>query len=264
MTDGLKLNIFDSHCHLDDDSYDPDLDAVIQRAHAAGVTAMITVGTDEETSEKAVTIARNRHSIYASVGLHPHDAKTCSETVLDKLRKLAVHESVKAWGETGLDFNRMYSPREDQERWFDRQLEIGGELDLPMIFHERDSRGRFLSILESHWNPDRQGVVHCFSGTESELEAYMKMDLYIGITGILTIQSRGRDLRNMVQQIPENRLLIETDAPYLTPTPERNKHKRNEPAFLRTVLIKLAQVLNRDPGDLANSLWQNTIRLFRI
>jgi TatD DNase family protein len=264
MTDSIKLNIFDSHCHLDDNSYEHDLDDVIQRAHAAGVTAMMAVGVDEASSKRAVAIARGHDSVYASVGMHPHDAKTCSESILARLKKLAMEESVKAWGETGLDFNRMYSPQKDQELWFARQLEIGAELNLPMIFHERDSQGRFLSILKSHWNSQRQGVVHCFSGTSAELDACLEQDLYIGITGILTIQSRGLELRKMAPHIPENRLLIETDAPYLTPAPERNKHKRNEPAFVRTVLFKLAELLERDPEVLARILWENTCRFFGI
>jgi TatD DNase family protein len=258
------MKIFDSHCHLDDRSYAKDLEQVIHNAHQAEVAAMMVVGVDAESSKKAVAIAQGHDKIYASVGLHPHDAQTCSEAVLLQLRGLAANESVKAWGETGLDFNRMYSPQKDQEHWFARQLEIGAELGLPMIFHERDSQGRFLSMLRSCWGAQRQGVVHCFSGTPDELAAYLELDLYIGITGILTIQSRGWDLRRMVHDIPDNRLVIETDAPYLTPTPERNRVKRNEPAFVRTVLFKLAEVLGRPPESLAAILWQNTCRLFGL
>ena len=170
--------------------------------------------------------------------MHPHDAKACGEPLMDEMRRLAAHPKVVAWGETGLDFNRMFSPQDIQEHWFARQLEMAADLDLPMVFHERDSQGRFLEILESHWNGQRTGVVHCFSGTPAELEAYLELDLYIGITGIVTIKTRGQALREMVPQIPLNRLLVETDAPYLTPTPERNKFRRNEPAFVRTVLFK--------------------------
>jgi TatD DNase family protein len=156
----------------------------------------------------------------------------------------------------------MYSPQEDQEHWFIRQLEWGAQLNLPMIFHERDSRGRFLEILRAHWNPQRNGVIHCFSGSPSELKAYLDLGLYIGITGIVTLKSRGQALRRMIPDIPPERLLVETDAPYLTPTPERNKHRRNEPAFVRTVLLKLAQVCGRDPETLADITWNNACRLF--
>ena len=196
------------------------------------------------------------------MGLHPHDARACSEEILQGLRRLALHPQVKAWGETGLDFNRMYSPQSEQEHWFARQLDIAAELGLPMIFHERDSRGRFLDMLKARWTPERTGVVHCFSGDRAELEACLDLGLYIGITGILTVQSRGQDLRNLVGLIPGDRLLVETDAPYLTPTPERNKYRRNEPAFVRRVLEKLAAVRGEDSETLAAAVWENTCRVF--
>ena len=258
------MKIFDSHCHLDDRTFDADLDQVLERARQAGVTAMMVVGTDPGSSQRAVTLAQRHAGLFASVGIHPHDAKACSAVILDRLRDLATCPEVRAWGETGLDFNRMHSPRKEQEHWFARQLEIGAELDLPMIFHERDSQGRFLQILRQHWHEGRRGIVHCFSGDRAELEAYLELDLYIGITGILTIQSRGRELRDMVALIPENRLLVETDAPYLTPTPERNKFKRNEPAFVRTVLMKLAQVRGRDVRQLAGTVLENSRRIFGL
>jgi TatD DNase family protein len=259
-----KMRIFDSHCHLDDSSYDRDLPEVLQRARQADVHGMMVVGIDLERSIKAVSIAHAHEGVYASVGLHPHDAASCSDELLADLQRLAGDSSVKAWGETGLDFNRMYSPRKIQEHCFARQLEIGGALNLPMIFHERDSNGRFLEILNSHWGPKSRGVVHCFSGTPAELDAYLGMGLFIGITGILTIRSRGRELREMARRIPVDRLLVETDAPYLTPTPERNKHRRNEPAFVRTVLFKLAEIRQETPENMARTTWDNTCRLFGL
>jgi TatD DNase family protein len=131
-----------------------------------------------------------------------------------------------------------------------------------MIFHERDSGGRFNQILKSHWGAGRSGVVHCFSGNQKELEEYLAMGLYIGITGVITIQSRGVELRRLAMSIPLDRLLVETDAPYLTPTPERNKHRRNEPAFVRTVFFALANVLGVEPQRLSRAIWANSCRLF--
>ena len=142
------MKIFDSHCHLDDKSFAKDLDAVIERARSAGVARMMTIGVNKRTSAQAVSLAQSHDGIYASVGIHPHDVKNCSESILQDLINLAKNEKVRAWGEMGLDFNRMYSPRKDQEKWFEKQLEIAAELDLPMIFHERDSNGRFLEILK--------------------------------------------------------------------------------------------------------------------
>lgn len=258
------MRIFDSHCHLDDRSFLDDLDAVIQRARSARVLGMMVAGTDGASSRRAVAMADRYPDVYASIGLHPHDAQACSENILSDLRGLAAHPKVRAWGETGLDFNRMYSPQKDQEHWFVRQLEIAAELQLPMIFHERDSRGRFKDILKDRWTVRNTGVVHCFSGNTAELDAYLDMGLYIGITGILTMQGRGQGLRDMASRIPGDRLLVETDAPYLTPAPERNKFRRNEPAFVRTVLLKLAAVREQDPEELAAITWSNSCRLFSL
>ncbi len=261
------MKIFDSHCHLNERAYKEDLPEVVERAKIEGVTGMMVVGITLEKSRQAIGIAERFPGCYASVGIHPHDAASCTEEGLKTLKKLAKNPKVKAWGETGLDFNRMYSPPDIQEKWFLRQLETADELQLPLIFHERDSGGRFLDILTAHYGRDQNAcpaVVHCFSGTSQELEAYLEMGFYIGITGILTIQQRGGKLRSMAGGIPKDRLVIETDAPFLTPSPEKNRHRRNEPAFVRHVLFKLAQVLETDPGDLAETLWQNTCRLYGI
>jgi TatD DNase family protein len=258
------MNIFDSHCHLDDQSFETDFQDVLHRAAAADVRRMLVVGIDKRTSKRAVMLANRHPGMFASVGIHPHDAQSCTEETLTHLTALASDPKVVAWGETGLDFNRMHSPRKDQERWLIRQLEIAETLDLPLIFHERDSQGRLLEILEATASTRRSAVVHCFSGTEAELDRYLEMGFYIGITGIVTVSKRGKPLRQMIPSIPANRLLIETDAPYLTPTPQRNKFRRNEPAFVREVLLKVAEVRGENPKSLAERIWTNTCRLFRI
>ena len=258
------MNIFDSHCHLDDKTYARDLEKVLQRAHSAGVTRMMTIGINKRTSTIAVSLAQSHREIHASVGVHPHDVKNCDESILEELVNLAQNKEVRAWGEIGLDFNRMYSPRKDQEKWFGRQLEIAGQLDLPIIFHERDSSGRFLTMLQELDKNEVNGVVHCFSGTREELNHYLDLGLHIGITGIITMKSRGTQLREMVAAIPADRLLVETDAPYLTPSPERNRHRRNEPAFVKSVLLKLAEARREDPEELAQMIWENTCRLYGL
>ena len=261
------MKLFDSHCHLDDRSYNNDIDEVIKRIYEANVAGVMIVGIDKKSSRKAVSLAESRETFYASVGVHPHDATGCSESVLEYLSDLARKSpKVKAYGEIGLDFNRMFSPREDQEKWFIRQIETADELNLPVIFHERDSKGRFLEILKERFEvrENRSGVVHCFSGNRKELEQYLSLGLYIGITGILTIASRGEELRRLVTLIPEDRLLIETDAPYLTPAPEKNHTRRNEPAFVKSVLLKLAEVRKVTPEYLSEVIWRNTSRFFRI
>ncbi|MBI9086023.1 MAG: TatD family hydrolase [Desulfobacterales bacterium] len=258
------MKIFDSHCHLDDPSYADDMDRVLLRMHEAEVRRAIIVGITEASAQRAVVLAEAHEEFFASVGIHPHDAQSCSEKALESLETLAQSPRVCAWGEIGLDFNRMHSPRPAQERWFVRQMELGRALGLPMIFHERDTNGRFLELLRAHGGPSRRGVVHCFSGTRDEMMEILALGYHIGITGILTIKSRGATLRELTREIPADRLLIETDAPYLTPTPERNKHRRNEPAFVRSVLVKLAEVRGDDPEALADTLWHNTCALFGI
>jgi TatD DNase family protein len=258
------MHLFDSHCHLDDHVYDEDREAVIKRAAQAGVKAIMVAGISLDSCRRAIALADMHAPCYASAGIHPHDAKGCSEEVLAQLIELARHPKVCAWGEIGLDYNRMYSPLKAQEKWFIRQLDIAQELDLPVIFHERDTNGRFTELLKAHASASLKGVIHCFSGNAEELNTYLQMGLYIGVTGILTIKKRGRNLRQLVRRIPANRLLIETDAPYLTPAPEKNRHRRNEPAFVKSVLLKLADVRGDEPESLADAIWENTCQLYRI
>ncbi|MBW2407444.1 MAG: TatD family hydrolase [Deltaproteobacteria bacterium] len=258
------MKLFDSHCHLDDRAFDKDLDDIVHRMHEAGVASAMTIGSNLERCIKGVAIAESIPGVYASVGIHPHAAKSCNEDVLKSLMDLTHSPTVRAWGEIGLDFNRMFSPGNVQEKWLIRQLEIAHALDLPVIFHERDSNGRLLDILKTHFKTGQRGVVHCFSGSENELKQYLDLDLYIGITGIVTIKGRGADLRRMVPLIPVDRIMIETDAPYLTPTPERNHTQRNEPAFVRSVLLKLAEVRQEELVLLSETLWNNTCRLYGV
>jgi TatD DNase family protein len=259
------MKLFDSHCHLNDGAYIDDMDDVVSRARKNGVEAAMVVGITGKTSRQALEIAQKYPGYFASVGVHPHDAKACTENAVAKLIELSKSLKVKAWGETGLDFNRMFSSREIQEKWFIRQLDIADELKLPLIFHERDSKGRLLEILNSRYAASgRSGVVHCFSGNHQEMDAYLKLGLHIGITGIVTIKGRGDELGRMVQHIPAERILIETDAPYLTPAPEKNRFRRNEPAFVKSVLVKLAEVRKENPEKLAQTIWNNACRLFRI
>jgi len=258
------MRIFDSHCHIDDKSFNKDRDQVIKNARKANVTAMMIVGINQRSSEEAVNIAKKYPNIFASVGIHPHDAKNCSEELLQSLQVFAKDDNVKAWGETGLDFNRMFSPQEDQENCFCRQMEIAKDLELPLIFHERDSNGRFLEILKQAKFKKRKGVVHCFSGNKKELLAYLDLGYHIGITGIFTIHKRGQKLRSLIEYIPKERILVETDAPYLTPAPEKNRTRRNEPAFVKSTLLKIAQELQENPNDLAEVIWKNTCDLYDL
>jgi TatD DNase family protein len=258
------MKLFDSHCHLDDRAYDDDIREVVARMNSAGVAAAMIVGTTRPRSIKAVSLAESFPGLYASVGIHPHDAKSCDEETLKALKNLSKNPRVQAWGEIGLDFNRMFSPREIQEKWLIRQLAVADERNLPVIFHERDSNGRLIEILKTYFKNVKSGVIHCFSGNKAELKQYLDLGLYIGITGIVTIKNRGADLRKLVPFMPVDRILIETDAPYLTPAPEKNHTRRNEPAFVRSVLLKLAMIREQNPEHLSGKIWDNTCRLYGI
>lgn len=259
------MRIFDSHTHIDDKCFDKDRRKVIDRAAKQGVCAIMIAGIDATTSQKAIHIAKANKQVVTSVGLHPHYAKNCTKTLLETLISLAENNAcVKAWGETGLDFNRMFSPKTYQEHCFEKQLEAAGLLDLPLIFHERDSQGRFYQILKSTGPKTRKGVIHCFSGDKDALFKYLDLGYYIGITGILTIKKRGQYLREIAPLIPDNRIVIETDAPYLTPAPQKNKCRRNEPGFVKSVLLKLAEIKKADPEILAGIIYKNTLNLYDI
>lgn len=258
------MKLFDSHCHLDDRAFANDLHEVVHRMHAVGVDSAMIIGTTLQRSIKAVSIAESFSGVYASVGIHPHDAKNCSESALKVLMNLINSSSVRAWGEIGLDFNRMFSPKKVQEEKLIRQLNISEELGLPVIFHERDSNGRLVEILKTYFKEGRNGVIHCFSGNRNELKNYLDLGLYIGITGIVTHKDRGKNLRNLVPFIPSDRILIETDAPYLIPVPEKNQTRRNEPAFVRSVLLKLVEIRQEDTEIFAEKIWNNTCRLYNI
>ncbi|PIE75177.1 MAG: hydrolase TatD [Deltaproteobacteria bacterium] len=254
--------IFDSHCHINDRSFDKDRETMIERAKENSVTHMMIAGVNLETCKKALEIAQQNKNIFIAVGVHPHDTSKCSESVIEELKKMALSEYVRAWGEIGLDFNRMHSPVDIQEKWLERQIYEANLLDLPFIFHERDTNGRFLEIISK--NQIKSGVIHCFSGTKKELESYLDMGLYIGITGIVTILQRGESLRALLKYIPENKMLVETDAPYLAPAPQKNKTRRNEPSFLPAILKKIAEVKGTDPLKLSEIIFKNTCNLFKI
>ena len=258
------MPLFDSHCHLYERSFDKDRQEVIHNATGAGVRAMMIVGADEPSSEAAVALANQYDGLYASVGVHPHYAEGCTTETLTRLTALAGNDRVKAWGEIGLDFFRMRSGAEIQEQWFLAQLELAAKLELPVIFHERQSDGRLLALLQGFGPLPRKGVVHCFSGTESELAGYLALGLYIGVTGIVTMTERGARLREMLSRLPLQRILIETDAPYLTPAPFSKKTRRNQPAFVAAVLQELSRLYQQPPDDLSRIVWDNTCRLYGV
>jgi TatD DNase family protein len=245
--------------------FDSDRAEVIERALEAGVTRMILTGTDVAESEAMVALAASRPGVFwSTAGVHPHDASTCDGQTLPTLRTLAQRAEVVAIGECGLDFNRDFSPRVEQERWFEAQIGLALELDLPLFLHERDATTRFLEIVDRFRDPRPRGVVHCFTGDRDALEAYLERGFYIGVTGWVCDERRGSDLQALVAHIPLDRLLIETDAPYLPPRDIRPRVKRNEPAHLPHIAAVVARHAGVSPLELAEATSRNASLLFAL
>jgi len=265
-TEGGPYDIVDIGVNLAHRSFDPDRPQVIARAFAAGVRTLIVTGATLATSQEAQQIAREYPGrLFFTAGVHPHDSRHCSDETLAELRRLARVEEAVAIGECGLDFNRDFSPRPLQEQWFAAQVALAEEVQLPLFLHERDAHQRFCEIL----NATRRSVpavLHCFTGTGEELKAYLDLGLYIGITGWICDERRGTHLRALVRDIPADRLMLETDAPYLLPRSlaQKPKHGRNEPAFLPHVLQTVAACLGRPPTEVAQTTTRTAKRFFRL
>lgn len=247
--------MIDIGANLMNHAFDDDRNAVVERAVAVGLEHLIITGTDLQVSAAASAYAHTDPRHFSSTaGVHPHDAKDLPSDWLDALRRLCRSEVVRAVGETGLDFARNYTPRADQERCFAAQIELAAELELPLFVHERDTGGRVLEMLDAMASDLGSGVViHCFTGTRDELESYLERGWHIGITGWLCDERRGGGIAELVPAIPANRLMIETDAPFLTPRtmPGFRRQRRNEPANLVWVARRLAELRGSDPALIA-------------
>ena len=253
----------DTHTHLDFPQFDDDREHVIERAATAGVGAMVSVGADLASSQAAVALAEAYPQIYAAVGVHPHDAKTVTEKVLEELRALASHPRVVAIGEIGLDFYRDLSPRDQQRQAFEQQLALASEVRKPVIIHDREAHKEVMAILR-RWAEGCQqpvGVLHCFSGDLAMAQEAIKMGFYVSIAGPVTFQN-ARRLRELVRQLPLERLLIETDCPYLTPHPHRGK--RNEPAYVKLVAQEVAHIKGLTLEEVARVTSDNARALFAL
>jgi TatD DNase family protein len=250
--------MIDSHSHIYTDRYRDDRKAVLDRAVAAGVTQLLQVGCDLEDSRTAVAFSESVSGIYASVGVHPHEATTVTPEVLDALQALTHHPKVLAWGEIGLDFYYDNSPRAIQQAAFEAQLDRVEQCDLPVVIHTRDAESETLDILKRH-PIARGGHVHCFTGTPEMAEALLEMDFHIGFTGIVSF-NKADNVREALRRVPLERLLIETDSPYLAPKPYRGK--RNEPAFVVHVAEAIAEVKGVSVADIATHSTRNFYRLY--
>ncbi|WP_448592490.1 TatD family hydrolase [Thermoflexus hugenholtzii] len=253
----------DTHCHLDDPAFDPDREEILARARAAGVETLILPGIEPESIPRALALAERDPRLYVAVGIHPHVASTFSPQALAQLRIWVQHPRVVAIGEIGLDFYRDRSPREVQREAFRAQLELAGELGLPVIIHQREAREAVMEELE-RWiaaRPGARGVLHAFSGDPATARIAVAWGFFLGIGGPLTYP-RAEGLREAVKAIGLDGLVLETDAPYLPPQPYRGQ--RNEPAYLRDVAEALAQLLGLPVEQIARQTTVNACRLFRL
>jgi TatD DNase family protein len=250
----------DSHAHLEMREFNRDRDEVIRRAHEAGVAYIITVGTTPDDCRKALSIAAQNEGVYAVVGVHPHEVKDIDAKTYDALRMMARKEKVVAYGEIGLDFFRNLSPRDVQIRRFGEQLDLAEELDLPVVIHDREAHRETLEMLKG-WKGKKRGVVHCFSGDRAMAKTCIDLGFYISIPGPVTFPKSDR-LREIVKDLPFDRLLIETDCPYLTPHPHRGK--RNEPAYVVHTARAIAGIKGVPLEEVGRITSQNAKEIFSL
>ncbi len=258
----------DIGANLAHSSFDADREAVLLRAAQTGVGTILVTGSCTESSQAAARMAAREApvALYATAGMHPHYAKDCDEETLRLFRELGRNKKVVAIGETGLDYCRNFSPAPTQQAAFAAHIDIAADLQLPMFLHQRDAHADFLSILQPQLPKLSGAVVHCFTGTEAELEAYLDLDLYVGITGWICDERRGHHLQEFIHKIPDDRILIETDAPYLLPRSisPRPRSRRNEPMWLAEVASTVARCRNQDMVELAHLSTANAARLFGL
>lgn len=259
--------MIDIGINLTNKRFDKDLKLVIKNAQLAGVNRLIITGTSIEESQQALTLClQYPNYLYCTAGIHPHDAKIFNESSLEILRELAKNAQVKAIGECGLDFNRNFSTPKEQEYAFVQQLALAVELQLPVFMHERDANSRFITLLKPYISQLPNAVLHCFTGSQADLERCLALDLHIGITGWICDERRGTELVELVKLIPENRLMIETDSPYLLPRSMRPKPKssRNEPKYLPYIAQAIANARGESFKQLVQQTEQNSKLFFKL
>lgn len=263
------MELIDIGANLGHESFDRDREEVLARAREAGVAQIVVTGASEAESETALAVARTAPgTLFSTAGVHPHHAREWRASSTAALERLATEPEVVAIGETGLDFNRDFSPRADQERAFEAQLELAARLGMPVFLHERDAHARFLDIV-SRWRTQLpRAVIHCFTGDGAALDAYLDLDLHIGVTGWICDERRGLHLRGIIARVPRDRLMVETDAPYLLPrdlVPKpKPKTRRNEPMHLPHILRAVAGAVGCEPHALARSTTETARRFFGL
>ena len=249
----------DTHCHLDMLAGEQELDAIIDSAYTVGVKQIITVGIDLKSSQKAVQYAERYPGVYATIGVHPHNSAAITDGYIEQLIKLAEHHKVVAYGEIGLDFVKLHAPKETQLEQFERQVELAGDLGLPLVIHDRQAHDDILTILKKYLPFPAGGVMHCFSGDLQFAEEVLGLGFYISIPGVVTF-NKAAELQKVAQHIPLASLLIETDAPFLAPVPMRGR--KNKPDYLLYTAQKIAELQGMSLDEVACITTANAVKLF--
>lgn len=253
--------LFDSHTHLDDKRFDDDRDQVVERALTAGIGLMLNPGADLASSQRAVALSDRYPSVYAAVGIHPHDAKDADQLTLQLIEQMAKKPKVRAIGEIGLDFHYDFSPRDVQRRVFIDQIRMAKALQLPIIIHDREANQEVFDTLTAEKAFETGVLMHCYSGSAELAKAYIKKGAKISIAGPVTFDN-AKKLRQVVSTIDLEHLLIETDAPYLTPMPHRGK--RNEASYVTFVARQIAVIKGLDFETVAQATYDNACQFFKI
>lgn len=253
--------LIDSHAHLDDKRFDRDRDNIIKDLKNNGIELVVNIGADLKSSIASVSLAEKYPNIYATVGVHPHSAKDMDDSTIEILKSLAKRDKVVAIGEIGLDFYYDNSPRDVQRKWFKEQLKLAKELNLPVVIHSREAQQETFDTLKEAQDGSLRGVLHCYSGSKEMAMEYIKLGFYISIAGPVTFRN-ARVLREVAEAVPLDKLLVETDCPYLTPEPHRGK--RNEPIYVKYVAGTIADIKGISYEELAKATNRNTKELFGI
>jgi len=257
------VELIDTHAHLTFEPLEADIEAVLERSRKAGVTGWVTVGTDAKQNEKVVRLIENNiENLYGTVGIHPHYAKDTTDVDIVQLRQLAKHEKIVAIGETGLDFHYNFSKQQAQEELFRAELEIASELDMPVVVHSREAFEETMTILDEFTGKIKNIVLHCWGGNSEQTRIAIEKGYYISFTGVITFKNADQ-ARQAVQMVPLDRLMLETDCPYMSPEPVR-KQKVNEPALMVHTARKIAEVKEVDLEDFTGVVKKNTKIFFGI
>jgi TatD DNase family protein len=255
------MELIDTHCHLTFEGLAENVDGVIERSKASGVTGWITVGTDPQENQKAVELAEKFENMYAAIAIHPHDAKTVTADTLKELREIAQNKKIVAIGETGLDYHYNFSSHEEQRKVFAEHLKIAAELNLPVIVHCREAFDETMEILEQ-FRDVKKVVFHCFSGSAEQAKIVLGYGFYISFTGVVTFKNAEKT-RRAAEIVPLDRLMVETDCPYMSPEPMR-KQKINEPALMIHTAKRLAELKGMGLGDFAEAVTATSRAFFGL